>query len=1101
MNTITVFWKVKKNDYKIGPLLKFANALFFLILINANANQNLLFTTMGSSLDSSRQIDFHTVEMRGTGTEIRGDSENCIFGYGLVNGDFTLSAQVTLFDPSGRSEAGLMLRNDTAAASPMLALVVTSNRTLLKYRLSSNCSVSTVVLSDTAYPYLQIQRIGDEYVFLRKIASEMSYAPFPSSYSFLLQSALVGGFCHSSGDSLNMTVSRFDGISGLHFSPEVTCQNRLYDFNTGFSLDSMGFAAYQYWVIDSAAVKSTTPGGTTASYLKTSRFSAMNNEQLTIEWSLRVEPDSASVSPVLTDYGIYGTEGVTLRDRVSTFGKVIGSGTGYGINIWNDCEIEGEIRSGDSVSIGHRTQLTGDLYANGTVTIGSGTQISGSVFENQNIACPVIPVKVVQTSSIDIQLGNYDSLDLVPGNYGRFSASANSKIRFSPGVYNFSRFWTEPDVEIYLNNDTGEDIEINVRDTLRFGDRNSIIPDDSSLYESISIYCHQNNDLHIGTDFTFFGYFHAPRAKLQVTSRNFQVFGGIYAKVINFESDSRLQVMQAAEHKDVLRVSFNSPPLDSSKYSLSYHLNRSSAIDTGIQDLFFYKEDSLFSTGNSQVALGNDPDIRFRADFLPDSQFFLYVDKGNGLYRIVSSHYSGLPEISSLSFLYTTGTGAKNNSVFLDDISVSCANEICRPTIVSFCSADKMVYPGENVHFTVELAEQRSYGFQWMLDGEPIEGAVHQDLFIKNVTVSDSGSYSCRITSVCDTNQSCDIQLSVLPCSPPLFNAHPVSAIRTEGDSVSFSVNVRNGLGLSYQWLRGAEPVGVGGPVYFLERTELYNNQDEYRVRVTTSCGSSALSDSAVLTVHEPTLCKITEHPGSFTAEPGDTAFFEVRTQCDSSRYFWLRNDQVIPGANGIRLYIDSVTRADSGSVYKCIVHNGSMADTSDEAVLYVVPPKQSKRLLAISGKLLDGNGNRIGRENAPEPKNFIVKLYTAKMGGEEVYSEVFEGDNAVLVRSGRFNIQLGQNRSEKLQEVMTSYDNLFAELYAAPNRGYYELLGPRLMLTTSAYAMSTAINAVYGGGSPEVGNVVAPIGTLYVDRSNGYRTWKMSSSGWIALD
>ncbi len=81
--------------------------------------------------------------------------------------------------------------------------------------------------------------------------------------------------------------------------------------------------------------------------------------------------------------------------------------------------------------------------------------------------------------------------------------------------------------------------------------------------------------------------------------------------------------------------------------------------------------------------------------------------------------------------------------------------------------------------------------------------------------------------------------LSVWDCTEPLITDQPDDDTVMLGHPAAFSV-ASTGLRLKYQWLRNNTVIeNANGPDFTITTTHAYNNFDEFRVKVTTDCGSS----------------------------------------------------------------------------------------------------------------------------------------------------------------------------------------------------------------------------------------------------------------------
>jgi len=343
-----------------------------------------------------------------------------------------------------------------------------------------------------------------------------------------------------------------------------------------------------------------------------------------------------------------------------------------------------------------------------------------------------------------------------------------------------------------------------------------------------------------------------------------------------------------------------------------------------------------------------------------------------------------------------------------------------------------------------------------------------------------------------------DAAENICPCVAPEILEQPHSLDVPAGGKARFSVQAK-GKTLRYRWKRNDQDIeGADDSVYTVDNVQGYMNNDEYRVKIVNFCNRSILSDIALLTVGGSLACSITKQPQSDTVEAGYSFIVSAGVQCDNSSFQWFKNGTPIAGINNNELVTDPVTLDDNGSVFHCIVSNGTVKDTSDTAILTVIPPRDGNRVVAISGNLHDGTEDVVGK-NSRTTRDFTVKLYTRLRGSKEVYTEKFGGQRAVVVDSGRFTVQLGRGNADgNLQHIVAAHKTLYAELYAG-KYGHEELLGPRLALSAAPYAMSSGVEVIRGEGDPDNSDN-APIGAMYVNIKNN-NTWRRTLKGWVKLD
>ncbi len=337
-------------------------------------------------------------------------------------------------------------------------------------------------------------------------------------------------------------------------------------------------------------------------------------------------------------------------------------------------------------------------------------------------------------------------------------------------------------------------------------------------------------------------------------------------------------------------------------------------------------------------------------------------------------------------------------------------------------------------------------------------------------------------------------------CTEPIIVHHPRTDTAAVGESVTFSV-IAEGQGLTYQWKRNDDTIpGAHGPEYTVSSVKGFNHMDEYRVLVANWCRRSLQSEIALLYVRGSVRCVVTEHPQSDTIEVGYPFVARVRARCESVTYQWIRDGEPIPGAEGPELITDPMTLDDNNAAFRCVIGNGTVRDTSDPAVVTVVPYRSGGRVVAVSGFLKDGVGNVVGADGRVTI-DFRVDLYASEFGGNTLYTEEYLGVRGVVVDSGEFIVELGRGVSDRdFEGLVRETESLFAEVYASIDN-HFELIGPRIPLHASPYAMRGNSAVIYGEGVPRAGSPTAPIGTLYVDKMDGNRTYRRVNGGWRLLD
>lgn len=1072
-------------------------SFFMFVIENVDGHPQLDIKKIGNSgLDSiSKWID-DTLVLSGRTGGMSSGSDNLIFACSRLTGNFDINC---VFTNNGieNNEAGLMIREDTTAGSRCIQFINHKTRGLLiRYRLSSDAVYTTIQVKGNNSAALRIKRTDNLFTFFWKMRTESQWRTVSTAYTLYLDKSPLCGLCQSSFSESLVSNAKFCNISGMPENQE-TCQPVSWEFNTS-DIDSTGLDQYIYWNLTSNYMKSTTSGGSKKAVLSTEPLLAFRTDSiLTIDWQVYSDRDT---SADLDSYTLFGKDSVILKDRMNASGGNIGSGGKLEIGINSTTH---NLFAGGNVYLKDRANIKGDVTCKGKVTYGSLVTVTGTVKTGTSVPVPVIPSRTVTIGSTIKTVNPGDSISLAPGKYKSLTVYANAKVRFSSGIYQFSRLEINPDVKFYFTVSIDSTIELNVKDDLKYADRFKMILSDSTLWRNVSIYTNQSNSLLLQTDMKLTGYLYAPFAKITIYSRTLSINGGIFGKSIISEPDFIFSMNSAGESLSIIETVFKNSNAGED-YRLYQKINRISKND--LKDFILFRGNDTIACGSSKKLtpcrtwMTTTCEFYKTTDLNGTGRIRVLFNDGSGNVKVIDTVDSYVKTFSDLTMNYSTGKNLRCRPVGIDNISVSC-NTSCTPVIEEKNLSDTTVLIGEDVRLSYVITSGTECSYQWYKNGSAINDENTFLLILKNVMKTDSGStYYCKVVNMCDTAISDTMTLSVDSCVEPVITTQPQSDTLEPGMDARFDVQA-DGLDLTYQWKKNSEDLtGMTDDTMTLNNVSMLNNMDEITVRVKSRCGKEVLSNTATIHMIEVSQCTITVSLQSDTLETGDYYYGEVKATCDNLYYEWYKNGSFLKQTPNNHLVYGPVTSLDSGSSFTCVITNGARSDTSSPAFLTVVPQRKGNRLVTISGRLLNGL-NKIVGENGPELHEFMVKLFTGKNGGKEIYSELFIKDKRIAVDSGVFTIHLGRGEtSQDIQSVFASYANVYAEVYTGDS-SHFELTGPRMVISSAPYSLTSGIKVLHGNGSPVVNSISAPPGTMYIDQGDGNRTWKLLNNGWKKLD
>lgn len=159
---------------------------------------------------------------------------------------------------------------------------------------------------------------------------------------------------------------------------------------------------------------------------------------------------------------------------------------------------------------------------------------------------------------------------------------------------------------------------------------------------------------------------------------------------------------------------------------------------------------------------------------------------------------------------------------------------------------DTTVCSGQTVNLTVITSGGVDVTYQWFNGTMPVAGVTSPALVINNASVTDSGNYTCQITSTsCGTIIS-DIAVVIVNQAPAIVSQSANQEICV-GQALNLQVTT-TGTNLTYQWYKGTAPIqGANSNTYIISNAAQTDSGDYFVEISSASCPTFTGSVISVL--------------------------------------------------------------------------------------------------------------------------------------------------------------------------------------------------------------------------------------------------------------
>jgi hypothetical protein len=1039
-----------------GKIL-FASAVFLGCVGATVAYGDDLFSlaTVGAAVHSgSTVISPSDLILKGQAMASARNADVALLGEATANGDFDARVEAiipTSVNPGGA--AGIMARISKAVDAPFVAVVLNSSgKCSWRYRTAPGIDWVEAPLADGPVTAVGLSRKQNSFQAWIKSGPNATWQSLPSVLSSPAPDVLSLSLFLTS-TSNGMQEVRFTGLSG--FAPSLAnpqpCAVFDFPFNDGRSPATLGFSPLRQIEMRSGEmfIRTNSPGGAALSSLLgvPIRTIPVVNDTQQIRFRLRADRDS---NPALRAFLIYGKESVELRDRANAgSGPILSGGP---ITLGVDAILTGSLEGNGTLTLRDRAKVNGNATVSGSISRGNATVITGIVRTGVVTRLPVLPETTWTVGSANVTVNPDQTKDLTPGSYGNVTVYARANLHFYPGVYRFASLWIDTDVKWHIHNTSFAGVEVFANTTFHLGDRDQVVPYDTSGGPILRVYSNQAGDMRVGTDMKIYGEYVLPKANLILPSRTLTLRGGLYAKTVMLDADAIVSGVTDGNMTDTLRVTLQG--VGGNPYVMEQWISggRSTAVDKlrikppgGT-----WTEKILSKASLSGVWQTWD----FRLIPAAKGRGFRWLhDAGSGLQSALSGVGAlGGDSLVSVKLEYLAQPSRLNRQISLDDIHIGCLNPGCPTLAIVAQPADTVLWQGMDARFEVTTAAS-GLGYQWYANGTAMANETAPQLNVRNVVPAQNGNrYRCRIRSNCDSIWSREAILQVRACGTVAIWAQPQSQTAREGSRVRLKVNA-GGVGhFDYTWYRnGLVMENQAQDSLVINPLRLSDHGAEYRVKVSDGCGLFELSDVALITVLADSSCHLSGIIGPDTLKAGRTGAYQIQDRCPGgSQHYsvdagpWLavsRGGVVVVGP----FSLDSNRSATH--LLRFVSTNAFSADSLRKTIT-VIPGKPLAQTVAVSGVLKNLNG-----ASQDGLYQFEAQLFDKESGGRCVYRESFAKD-LVPVIDGEYTVTLGTGQGgDSLAAVLRKRPHVFVSIQA----GRYGVLEPiieKLPLTAAPFVL-----------------------------------------------